>query len=64
MDMKYQDKVAFDGYKTDVICAFCGNKIHSDVLYTEDAEPSHEKCLQQFEQHWKDRDEMFDLIGH
>jgi len=47
-------------------CTFCEKEIKDkeDVSYTEDAEIAHSKCLQAFEQHWKDRDEALDLMGH
>ena len=39
-------------------CTFCGKGIKDkeDVSYTEDAEIAHSKCLQSFEQNWKDRE--------
>ena len=47
-------------------CTFCEKEIKykEDVSYTEDAEIAHSRCLQDFEQHWKDRDEALDLIGY
>lgn len=47
-------------------CTFCENEIKDkeDIIYTEDAEIAHSKCLQAFEQHWKDRDEALDLMGY
>jgi hypothetical protein len=46
-------------------CTFCDTEISDNELtYTEDSEPSHKKCLDKFEQHWKDRDEMMDLMGY
>lgn len=47
-------------------CTFCGKEIKDkeDISYTEDAEIAHSKCLQAFEQHWKDRDEALDLMGY
>lgn len=46
-------------------CTFCDTKINdTELTYTEDAEPSHKICLEKFEQHWKDRDEMMDLVGY
>lgn len=46
-------------------CTFCEKEIKDkeDITYTEDAEIAHSKCLQAFEQHWKDRDETLDLMG-
>lgn len=47
-------------------CTFCEKEIKDkeDAGYTEDAEIAHSKCLQAFEQHWKDRDEALDLMGY
>ena len=47
-------------------CTFCEKEIKDkeDISYTEDAEIAHSKCLQSFEQHWKDRDEALDLMGY
>jgi hypothetical protein len=47
-------------------CTFCEKEIKGkeDVSHTEDAEITHSKCLQDFEQQWKDRDEALDLMGY
>ena len=47
-------------------CTFCEGLIikKSDLFFTEDGEPTHEKCLFQFKKHWNDRDEMMDLMGY
>tara|TARA_B110000211_G_scaffold137396_1_gene157162 strand:+ start:849 stop:1058 length:210 start_codon:yes stop_codon:yes gene_type:complete len=47
-------------------CTFCEKQIKDieDISYTEDAEITHSKCLQAFEQHWKDRGESLDLMGY
>lgn len=47
-------------------CTFCEKQIKDieDISYTEDAEIAHRKCLQAFEQHWKDRDEALDIMGY
>lgn len=48
-----------------MLCAFCEKEIiESELTYTEDAEPSHIKCLEDFNKHWEDRAEMMDLMGY
>ena len=48
-----------------VLCTFCEKEIvETELTYTEDAEPSHTKCLEDFNKHWEDRNEMMDLMGY
>ena len=48
-----------------VFCTFCEKEIvETELTYTEDAEPSHTKCLEDFNKHWEDRTEMMDLMGY
>lgn len=47
------------------LCTFCEKEVTEiELTYTEDAEPAHIKCLENFNKHWKDRTEMMDLIGY
>jgi hypothetical protein len=45
-------------------CTYCGKLINGTVAYNEDAEPAHEQCVNDFEKHWEDRQEMMDLMGY
>lgn len=47
-------------------CTFCEGVIFkkSDLFFTEDGEPTHEKCLIKFEKHWEDRSNTLDLMGY
>lgn len=45
-------------------CTYCNEEIHENVVYDEDAEPAHQKCLDNFYKHWEDRTEMMDLMGY
>jgi len=48
-----------------MLCTFCQKEvIESELTYTEDAEPSHIRCLENFNKHWEDRTEIMDLIGY
>jgi|LSQX01.1.fsa_nt_gb hypothetical protein len=48
-----------------MLCTFCEKEIiETELTYTEDAEPSHIKCLEDFNKHWEDRAEMMDLMGY
>ena len=49
----------------DMLCTFCEKEIiETELTYTEDAEPSHIKCLEDFNKHWEDRHETIDLMGY
>ena len=48
-----------------MLCTFCKKQvIDTELTYTEDAEPTHIKCLEKFNKHWEDRTEMIDLMGY
>lgn len=48
-----------------MLCTFCEKEIiETELTYTEDAEPSHIKCLKDFNKHWEDRAKMMDLMGY
>ena len=48
-----------------MLCTFCEKEItETELTYTEDTEPSHIKCLEDFNKHWEGRAEMMDLMGH
>lgn len=48
-----------------MLCTFCEKEvIESELTYTEDAEPAHIKCLENFNKHWEDRNETIDLMGY
>lgn len=48
-----------------ILCTFCDKEIiETELTYTEDAEPSHIKCLEYFNKHWEDRAEMMDLMDY
>lgn len=47
------------------VCTFCVKKIsEAELTYTEDAEPAHIKCLENFNKHLEDRTEAIDLMGY
>jgi hypothetical protein len=49
----------------DNICIFCDELIDQiDSTHTEDGELSHKICLERFNRHWDDRNEILDLIGY
>lgn len=48
-----------------MLCTFCEKEVTEvELTYTEDAEPAHIKCLENFNKHWEDRTEMIDLMGY
>lgn len=48
-----------------MLCTFCKKEvIDTELTYTEDAEPAHFICLENFNKHWEDRAEMMDLMGY
>jgi len=48
-----------------MFCTFCGKEINPiELSYTEDAEPSHIKCLVNKIKYWEDKREDMDLMGY
>ena len=46
------------------VCTFCSCKVNKEKLtFTEDYELSHKDCLDEFEEHWDEREEAFDMLG-
>ena len=48
-----------------ILCTYCEKEvIETELTYSEDAEPAHIKCLENFNKHWEDRNETIDLMGY